>query len=60
VLNFGDEEADVFVPGDVDGSSMRLLSSTTSSEHSMEVVSGRRLDPWEGRLYSCQKKGADV
>ena len=59
VLNFGGDEADVVVPGDVDGSSMRLLMST-SPEHSLEVVSGRRFHPWEGRLYSCQRKEADV
>jgi len=59
VLNFGDEDADVFVPGDVDGSSMRLLMST-SSEHSLEGVNGGRLGPWEGRLYICQRKEAEV
>ena len=59
VLNFGDEDADVFLPGDVNGSTMRLLMST-SLEHSVEVACGRRLDPWEGRLYSCQRKAAEV
>lgn len=59
VLNFGDENADVFVPGDVNESSMRLLLST-SSEHPLDTEHGRRLHPWEGRLYSCQRKGTDV
>ncbi|KAL6804981.1 glycoside hydrolase family 13 protein [Trichoderma sp. SZMC 28013] len=59
VLNFGDENAEVFVPGDVDESSMRLVLST-SSEHALDTEHGRRLDPWEGRLYSCQRKRSDV
>ncbi|GAB7325752.1 hypothetical protein MBLNU13_g09705t1 [Cladosporium sp. NU13] len=59
VLNFGDEDADVCIPGDVDGSSMRILVSS-SSEHFVEVADGRRLGPWEGRLYSCQRKAAEV
>lgn len=59
VLNFGDEEADVFVPEDVDGSSLRLLMST-SSEHSVDAGNCQQLLPWEGRLYSCQRKAGKV
>jgi glycosidase len=59
VLNFGDEDADVFVPGEVDGSNMRLLVSTLS-EHSLDTLHGRRLHPWEGRLYGCTKKATEV
>ena len=59
VLNFSGEDADVFVPGHLDESSMRLLLST-SSEHSMEAVAGRRLGPWEGRLYRSQRKEAEA
>jgi glycosidase len=59
VLNFGDENADMFVPGDVDKGSMRLLMST-SSKHPLDTVHGRELHPWEGRLYSCQRKGSGV
>lgn len=59
VLNFGEQNADVFVPEDVDESSMRLLIST-SPEHSSEATNIRGLHPWEGRLYSCQRKGSDA
>jgi glycosidase len=59
VLNFGDEDADVFVPGDMNEGNMRLLMST-ASEHPLDNVQGRRLHPWEGRLYKCQRKVADV
>lgn len=59
VLNFGDEDDDVFVPRHVDGSSMRLLVSA-SPEQSQEAVDNQRLKPWEGRLYSCQRKGDDA
>lgn len=58
-LNLGDEEADVFIPGEVDESSMRLLMST-SSEQSLEAGYGRRLTAWEGRLYLCQKTKAEI
>jgi alpha-glucosidase len=59
VLNFSGEDADVSVPGHLDESSMRLLLST-SSEHSVEAVAGRRLGQWEGRLYRCQRKADEV
>jgi glycosidase len=59
VLNFGGEEADVFVPGEVGESSMRLLVST-SSQKPAEAAHDQRLGPWEGRLYSCQWKGRDA
>jgi hypothetical protein len=59
VLNFGDEDADVFVPGDMNEGNMRLLMST-ASEHPLDNVQGRRLHPWEGRLYRCQRKATDA
>ena len=59
VLNFSGEDVDLFIPGHLDGNSMRLLLST-SSEHSMEAVAGRRLGPWEGRLYGSQRKEAEA
>lgn len=58
-LNFGDESADVFIPGDVDERDMELLMST-SSEHSLNSSDGRQLGPWEGRVYSCQRRAAGV
>jgi hypothetical protein len=59
VLNFGNEDADVFVPGEVNETTMRLLVST-SPERPQDNLQDRRLYPWEGRLYSCQKKSTDV
>lgn len=59
VLNFGDEETDVFVPEGLGGSNMQLLMST-SSEHSVDAGNGQQLLPWEGRLYSCQRKSGEV
>jgi alpha-glucosidase len=59
VLNFGDEEAGVFVPSDVNESSMRLLVSTSPGEPA-EAAHSRRLGPWEGRLYNCQRRGVDM
>lgn len=59
VLNFGAEEAGVFVPGDLDENSMQLLVSTCSEEP-VEGWYSQRLGPWEGRMYSCQRKASDV
>lgn len=58
-LNFGDENADLFIPGDVDGSNMRLLTST-ASEQAFNAMDRGRLRPWEGRVYSCQKKARNL
>ena len=58
-LNFGDGNADVFVPGDVDGRTMGLLMST-SSEHFRNSSDVRQLGPWEGKVYSCQRRAAEV